>query len=531
MAGRREKDIGGKSMKKIIFPIFFSVIFFIYAEDEAPSSIELIIPPVIIEFEDRLEQNMELKVPDYDDIVLPDFEITLPDPGEMTIDGIDIDLPLPDFVEYKFKEKTALFSEGVLGFGSSNHLVGNISLFRLGQGLRFSLSFAHNGLDGFGRNAAGMGYFSREEAIEGNFENGDESLIISGSGSFMENENGLQGQTPDYTSVIHRLSNVELGVSGGSKFSWDGNADLKLAEKTLSGETPDSNEELILTIQSGIAWEKNWLSISLNGEYVYGRLRGNAAKNMFNTDLKLGFALKTIDMTVEAGLLLLEDLSLVYPFSVSMDGAYKEFFQYQSSAGYFASNYLNYKTWIKYPFFDLAEGIDKGWFWDGKIIVSPFSYTELGFKWKYQNMDSYMSVSTESFNSSSGLFSVNSIQGTYLDVSPFMQINILSHWNLLFGWDGQILSDKNILKSVHSIYTEVNFNRDKYGFFITGNYSLDPFITIPSLFMGINYTITEGVILSLEGEDILGFFAEDRITFGSYIEEGGKFSLLTKISL
>ncbi len=531
MAGRREKDIGGKSMKKIFFPILFSIILYIYAEEEAPSSIELIIPPVIIEFENRQEQNMELKVPDYDDIILPDFEITLPDPGEMTIDGIDIDLPLPEFVEYNYKEKPSFFSEGVLGIGNRNHLIGNISLFRLGQGLRFSLSFAHDGLDGFGRNAAGMGYFTREEAFEGNFENGYESTIISGTGSFIENENGLQGQTSSYTSVIHRLSSVELGVSGGSRFSWDGNVDFNLAEKTLSGEIPESKEELLLTLQSGISWEKNWFGISLNGEYVYDRLSENDVKNMFTTDLKFGFALKSIDMSVKAGLLLLQDLSLLYPFSVSLDGAFKELFQYQSSAGYFARNYLNYKTWINYPFFDLAEGIDKGWFWDGRIIVSPFSYTEFGFKWKYKNMDSYMSLDPESFDSSNGLFSVNSIQGNYLDLSPFIKLNILSQWNFLFGWDTQILDDKNLLHPVQSLYTEINYNREKYGFFIMGNYSLDPIVAIPDLSLGINYAISEGVVLSLEGEDVLGFFAEDRITFGSYIEEGGKISLLTKISL
>ncbi|MCK5153966.1 MAG: hypothetical protein KAQ93_06360, partial [Spirochaetales bacterium] len=298
-------------MKKIIFLIIFSAAIFVYGEDNAPSTIELIIPPVVVEFEDRLEQIMELKVPDYDDIILPDFEISLPDPGEITIDGIDIDLPLPDFVEYKYEEKASFFSEGVLGIGDRNHLIGNISLFRLGQGLRFSLSFAHDGLDGFGRNAAGMGYFSRQEAFEGEFENGDESFMISGSGSFMENEDGLQGQTPSYTSVIHRLSNINLGVSGGNSFFWDGKIDLNLAGKTLSGEIPDSKEELLLSFHSGFSWQKDWFSLYLKGDYVFDRLSGNTDRNIFNSDLKLGFSLNSLDLSVTGGLFLLSDLSLL----------------------------------------------------------------------------------------------------------------------------------------------------------------------------------------------------------------------------
>lgn len=518
-------------MKKIIFPIIFSIAFFVYGEEDAPSSIELIIPPVIIEFEERLEQNMELKVPDYDEIILPDLEITLPDPGEMIIDSINIDLPIPDIVEYSYKEKNSFFSEGVLGIGNRNHLIGNISLFRLGQGLRFSLLFAHDGLDGFGRNAAGMGYFTREELFEGNFENGYESIVIKGSGSFIENENGLQGKTSSYTSVIHRISSLELGLSGGTVFSWDGKVDLNLSGKTLSGEIPELKEELILSLYSGIAWQKKWFRISLNGNYIYDRLSGSNVQNIVNTNLKFGFAFNSLDLKVKGGLFLLQDLSLLYPFSVSLDGAFGESFQYQSSAGYFASNYLNYKTWIDYPFFDLSEGIDKGWFWDGKIIVSPFSYSEFGLQWQYHNMDSYMSVNPESFNSTSGLFSVGAVQGNYLDLSPFLKLEILSSWDLFFGWDAQILADKKLLKPVHSAYTEINYNKEKYGFYIMGNYSIDPLVGIPDLSFGINYTITEGVVLGFEGEDILGFFAEDRILFGDYIKEGGKISLLTKISL
>ncbi len=518
-------------MKKIFFPIIFSLAFFIYGEENIPSTIELIIPPIVIEFEDQLERVVDLKVPVYNDIILPDFEISLPDPGEITIDGIDIDLPVPDFVEYQYQEKASFFSEGVLGIGNKNHLIGNISLFRLGQGLRFSLSFAHDGLDGFGRNASGMGYFSRKEAFEGDFQKGDESFMLSGSGSFLENEDGFQGQASSYTSVIHRLSNINLGVSGGNNIFWNSNIDLSLAGKTLSGENPDSKEELLLSLYSEIFHQKNWFSISLKGNYVVDRLTGSTDRNLFNSDLELGFSFNSIDLLITGGLFVLPDFSVLYPFSVTVDGAFEEFFQYHSSAGYMVNNYLNYKTWLDYPFFGESEGIDKGWFWDGKIVLSPFTNTDLGFKWEYHKMDSFMTVDLGSFDTSSGLFSVYSEQGYYLDISPFLKITIPSYWNLVFGWDGQIFSDKNLLKPVHSVYTEINYNMENYGFFIIGNYSLEPVVAIPSLSFGINYTISDGVVLSFEGEDVLGFFAKERTSYGSYIKEGGKFSILTKISL
>jgi len=244
-------------MKKLILPVIFCISFFVYGESEAPSIIELIIPPVIIEFDDRLEQVLDFKIPDYNDIILPDFEISIPEPGEMTITDINFDLPLPDVVEYDYTEKTSFFSEGILGIGNRNHLIGNISLYRLGKGIRFSLLFAHDGLDGFGQNDAGMGFFSRQETFEGDFRNENDSFVMSGSGSFVETEDGLQGQVSDFSSVIHRLSSIEFGFLTGNDLIWDSSVGLNLSGKTIVGDIPESNEELLLSVNSGLTWQKN----------------------------------------------------------------------------------------------------------------------------------------------------------------------------------------------------------------------------------------------------------------------------------
>ncbi|RKX88180.1 MAG: hypothetical protein DRP58_01110 [Spirochaetes bacterium] len=517
-------------MKKIISLIIFNIAFYVYGIDEVPSSIELIIPTVIVEFEDDLETVMELKVPDYNDIILPDFEISIPYPQDMTIEDIDFDLPLPDLVEYSYIEKSSFFSEGILGIGSRNNLIGNISLFRLGKDLRFSLSFSHDGLDGFGKNPAGMGFFSRKEAFEGDFRNGDESFLITGAGSVIENEEGLQGQTSSYTSVIHRLSSFELGFSGSDVFSWNGKLGLNMAGKTLTGEIPLKSEELILSLDSKLSWQKKWFNISINGNYVFDRLiRVN--NNIFRSNLEMGLTLDFLDIAAVGGVFWYPGISPVYPFSFSLDGAFSEFLRYQSSGGYQVETYSNYDTWNDSPYSEVSAGINKGWFWNGQIVIPPFSNTELGLRWDYRFWDSLISTDPNEFDSSNGLFGVVTSQGNYLDLSPFIQVSLPWRLNLLFGWNGQVLSGKNLLEPVQSVYTEIIYNSDNYGFFITGNYSLEPFVLVPSLSMGINYTLTEGVVLSLEGEDVLGFFAEDRIKIGNYIEEGGTFSLLTKISL
>jgi hypothetical protein len=280
-----------------------------------------------------------------------------------------------------------------------------------------------------------------------------------------------------------------------------------------------------------LSWHKKWFHISIDGKYVFGRLSGVSDENIFNSNLEMEFSLSSLDISTKAGVFWIPGLIPLFPFSLSLDGVFDGFLQYQSSGGYLVRNYSNYEVWNDFPLTEASNGIDKGWFWKGQIII-PYQYhSELGFRWNYSYWDNLISIDPSGFSSSSGLFGVMSSNRNYLDISPFMKVSLLSQWNLLFGWNGQILADKKVLEPVHSVYTEIIYNSENYGIYISGNYSMYPFILVPSFSVGINYTLTEGVVLSFEGEDVLSFFTEDRIRIGSYIEAGGTFSLLTKISL
>ncbi len=518
-------------MKKYLLFFMLGISFSVYAEEAAPSSVDLVLPPLIVEFNNKAEQNLDLEVPDYGDIILPDFEISLPDPGEIPINDITFNIPLPDITEYNYSVKPSFFSEGTLGIGDRNHLIGNISLFRLGQDYRFSLSFAHNGLDGFGRKDAGMGYFSRSEIFKGNFNNGSGSFLLTGSGLFKELEDGLQGQVPSYSSVINRLSNIDLGVSGGEKVFWNGSASINSAGKTLTGETAVSSDELLVSLGGSGTFKKDLFSSTLSAGYNYDRLSGLSVKNIFNTNLKIGLTLKSMEIYANAGVFWIPGFSPLYPYSVTVDGAFKEKVQYHSSAGYLVKNYLNYDSWEEYPYFAIASGIDRGWFWDNQIRISPNQYTEIGFHSLYRFMESYMTLPPGSFSTLNGLFSIDSIHGSYLDVSPFLKLSLQSGWNFSVGWDGQLLSDKDILKPVHFLSSEIVYEGEKSGFSLTGGYSLQPFIAVPSISMEVHYLIGTGITLSLEGTNILNYFSDDSLSFGNYIKEGGRLTLLTKISL
>ena len=95
--------------------------------------------------------------------------------------------------------------------------------------------------------------------------------------------------------MIHRLSNVELGISGNGNFSWNGDLGVTIAEKTLTGEIPELYDELVFSAQGGVGWKKDWFSINLLGDYVYDRQKENNVvktdKNIVTSDLQLGVSL------------------------------------------------------------------------------------------------------------------------------------------------------------------------------------------------------------------------------------------------
>ncbi len=517
-------------MRKGFILLYLILGLTLYAQSDAPSSIDLIIPPIVVEFEGRSEQVIELVVPDYEEIVLPDFEITLSDPDEIPIGEIGFDLPLPDFVEYNYREKSSFFSEGMLGIGLKNHLAGNISLYSLGSNLRFSLSFAHEGLDGFGRNDPGTGYFSRNETFQGDFERGDDNFSVSASGQFIETENGLQQLVPDHGSVIDRLKNINLGFIVKDYFEWTGNANVKIAGKTISGEIPESFNETVFDFDGGMGWSKDWMALTLKAGYVY-KQESSLNRNIFTSDLLIDFLLSTVDISASVGLFWAPGTPVAYPFELALSGAVNNYFRYQMSGGYSLDYYSNYKNWEKYPYSGLGDGVDRKWFLDGSLGFSPVSKLEIGFSWIYRNMENYISANLDSFNSNTGLFSVSAGKVTFLDLSGFANFNFSRNFSVLLSLSGQLLDDKVVLNPLLSIHSEIEYSKEDWGLFVSGDFNPLPPVSVPSVSVGANYILSEGVELILEGTDIFGFFAADRYLWGNYIADGGRLTLKTKISL
>ncbi|MFW5827779.1 MAG: hypothetical protein ACOCU4_06795 [Alkalispirochaeta sp.] len=147
------------------------------------------------------------------------------------------DLPPPDFPRETFQPLPMdsggeqVYFNATLGGGSVNSVLGNINVYRLGEGLQFRLGYDHRGSDGFNFNSPGTGFFRQENSLETWVRAGSEgSAQLEVEGSYADRRFGLQG-LPSYYSADSRT----LEGSADLSYQW--------SPRTLAGVQIDARDE------------------------------------------------------------------------------------------------------------------------------------------------------------------------------------------------------------------------------------------------------------------------------------------------
>src|SRR6056297_25362 len=170
----------------------------------APEEPEVELPTVVLEYTAIKQESIETELPEGDVIELPTIEELLPEAGALEVASPDIMAVNPQQPAETSPRPAAFFSEGVIGGGSDNHLIGDIALYKRGELPLYQFRFSHEGIDGYGANAAGTGYFDRREELSGKVEFGNERHQGTVDGEYFEVETGMQDFT-QANSVIHRF--------------------------------------------------------------------------------------------------------------------------------------------------------------------------------------------------------------------------------------------------------------------------------------------------------------------------------------
>ncbi len=527
-------------MKKLLLILLvISVVPFGYSEEEKPDSVTLEIPPVIVEIENEDHKELSINIPDVSDLVLPGFGLTLPDPADISVQELPFEtLPLPVLTATAPEHEGSFFSEGTLGAGNNNQLIGYLRLFKLGKGLKYSILFSHLGIDGYGTRDAGKGFFNREELFRGSVSNEGETVSYSGEGSLVERENGLQEQSSVYSSVVHRFREASASLKHmGGKWGWDISASVKGADRVLSGSTPFTTGTIILNPEARLIYENGPVELFLSGDYrmEYRKTEDRIFQDTSST-LGMDYHFPFLDINTEVSAKYLFNSGFAFPFSISLSGFAGDLFRFRSTGGLKIISYDNYSLWNTYPFAESREGTAENWFVSMDLRSDLSASISLSASGEWNLIYNYAGFTADILpDPITGLFTVPvSREYENLSLSGGADIVIAKNGVLSVLWKGQFLSQTDPFEPLQLIEAEYRFGSGYPG--ISGSvntwWPVYPMESIPGIGGSLSYNTGKGVSLVAEAKDILSLVSGgDRKLFGPYIDSSGELSLKIKISL
>ena len=525
-------------MKRFAAVLFLCIISAgVWAENDKPSSVDLMIPPVIIEIERSDKQDLSIVIPDYNDLKLPDLGIKLPDPVDITVQKLPPDIPLPSLDTPQQQKKVSFFTDANLGAGLDNQLTGNIKLFRLGSGPQFSILFFHDSLDGYGFRKAGEGYFYRKELFEGTVYGELKAVSYKGKGSLSEKEDGLQGKSPLYVSVVRRFRSASLEMDrAGTPWGWQLNGDVKSAQKVLTGSSPLVFNTLSGTGKGTVRFSSGAFGLSLDGLYQLENIKETGwLSQMLELEINPSYHFPSFDAGAHGGVGYLPGTGFLYPFSLFLRGTAVKKVQFRFEGGRRIRLADNYSLWNSFAFAGNAEGWSEAWYAEGHLLTPLFPGFLVHADVNWEKSSGVVPLpQVSSPDPVTGLFpSVNMDDRESLSIAGGCTFDISTSTELQAEWKGQFMPDKNPLQPEQSISTVLSY--EVPGSVFKGSASLVwGFIplSLPEVGGDLSFKIRKGIFLDIKAEDILPLiFQNDRIEVGPYSGPSGKVTVNIKISL
>lgn len=526
-----------KSTHLIPLILFIFLPLFCFSQNLEPEDPGIELPPIILEIADLVVEDIEAFLPREEEI-LPSISIILPEPGALIIEEDLFTLSVEDSMPGR-TGSSAFFSDGTIGFGSRNHILGDISLYKTGDSPRFSLRYYHEQWDGFHNESPGSGFFSREDAISGGLSLIEQDFKFTAEASFLQDERGLQGHS-DYSTLTHRF--YEVAAEAEYRFSpvWavSGGASFSSADILLSGDNPSFGDELKITPGLILTARREKVFTALSGSYTFSgqKNRGADTGTDHSGDINLLFQAELpsyFDLILQVGAAFRENLSVRVPFSALLAGQFSRFLSFSLEGGYRAVENSYTALWREYPYLDLSSlvpsfqwfaELDLSWYAGGAVTLD----TSLVF----ENSEAEIRLNTGETNSA-GLFSLSQFPVYALTPSVDLRIRPSRFMSFTTGFYTRLLDTESI-KSGSATNFLVSFESEggRFGTSLGGTFRFAPKMNMPELKWEGFYRLSEGVLFMAEIRDFLAPLLENgRSLWDPYIEPGFVFILKTQISL
>jgi hypothetical protein len=483
----------------------------------APGEPEIVMPQVILQIEDLSVEKVEAQLPPEEDLLPPERTIPVMNEGDLAVGEPQIPASAVD-TEAGARQQADRFltSEVQLGAGSQNMITGSMSLKTLGQDPRFSLQFNHETLDGFAGHDPGSGFNLRDDGLNGGLKFRLGAMDTDITGSFSENENGLQSNpagVPYNTALARSLAaNASFSASPLEWLALNAAVGAGYDSLTLEGSTPLPVTGLHVAPTLSAEARFGVVKIGLDTSYWYrsetmsstDQLNRFQVGSTFHIDLPATFILEGSAAWFwnSAGLSL-------FPFTLSATGTPFAFLTMSLTGGYkvvpYELNDMISAHSLASPDLSIPLADDRGWFADASVQLTLTRDLAVTTKLSFMASEA-MPVGSTSLDAATGLYTIAQQQGLRLDSDVGLRWGISQSFSLSAGWTQEYLT-LPLFASSYAITVEL-IGLEPTGKF-GGNFSIvvSPIVTgllqLPVVRLSGFWKISDVVKLQLDCDDLL----------------------------
>ncbi len=526
------------------------------AQDIEPEDPGIVLPPVLLEVEDLQVEDVRAALPDDEDQLRPDVSIPLPEAEDLYLPEEAFDIPYPDQMgvaqgaesvgstEYVERPRNPIFIDGRIGVGGPVYVLGDLSLYKLGDEPRFKLRFFHEKLDGYGFRQPGSGFFRGEDVLDGTLSFETEAARMRVDAEIGETSRGLQrglaGVTAEYDSVSLRrfASAVSLSYTPKSALSLSGELRTGYVSQILAAATPRISTEFLVAPQVRGAFTHDALTVSVDGRY---RFSAAASPAQSYTDHAVSGVLTgayrlpaDIRISLAAGVYWSNDGTLTPEAILGAEGRIGATLQFKTEGGYGMRLQDFTSMWSEWPLMSLDRSLtaEYGWLWNGTVQYRPFGRllitADLGFDYSDGVVDPSSTTDPQT-----GLFAFEQRRMMSFSTDVSVEWDITSIFGADLSWTGRFIErpEHTPVQSV-SLSFGADDPGERYGASLDAAVEFDPRIRIPTVDVGGYYRLSDSVQFELDVQDLLApIYETGRYDWEPYIEPGLNATLTTKISL
>ena len=537
------------------FVLIFFASFAVFAQDTEPEDPGIVLPPVLLEIEDLQVEDVNAALPADEDQLRPEVSIPLPEAEELYVPDFVFDIPFPDqvgvsnevsdatFTQYLEQTRSPIFSDGRIGIGAPIYVLGDLSLYKLGDEPRFRLRFFHEKLDGYGFRQTGSGFYHSDDLLEGVISFGNDTTGFEVSAGIQESANGLQrginGLSAEYESVNHRdaNANAELTQQFTPNFGFTGVLDVSYGSQILTAETPLIASELAISPGVQLGYNSGALDLSLAGEYEFISTTGGTAMTDHRIQALIGasYLLPTdIRLSFDGGIYWSSRDALLPNVTIGADGRIGTIVNFNTIAGYQVRPQRLQQRWLDAPLLAFAGPLspEYGWSWSGTIQIRPVSSFIITADMNFDLMDNVLDPAVAP-DAVTGLYSHTTRSLIALNTLLSFEWDITSILGIDLSWQGAFIDrTRHQPVQIARLTFDAEDPAERFGFLLEMEVEFAPDITIPTIGLGGYYRINDSVQFQLDVRDILSPMLDPgRYNWEPYIRPGLHAMLLTKISL